>query len=91
VIYSNSKKTLQALWRRLGKRDEPSCFTELAMTAAATLESPQAKIKSVITETKTHGHRKREIIGTETKSISSKAWQVGAGVSLEGQGPVLKV
>lgn len=30
----NSKKTLQALWRRQGQRDEPSFFTELTMTAA---------------------------------------------------------
>jgi hypothetical protein len=45
----------------------------------------------VIAETKTHDHRKREIKGSETKSMTSKAWPVGAGVSLEGQGPVLKV
>lgn len=56
----------------------------------ATLENPQAKIRSVMAETKTHGHRKREIRGSENKSMTSKAWQAGAGATLEGQGSVLK-
>ena len=30
----NSKKTLQAMWKRWGQRDELSCFTEPTMTAA---------------------------------------------------------
>jgi hypothetical protein len=35
--------------------------------------NPQAKVSSVLTETKTQGHKKREINRSETKLMVSKA------------------